>query len=79
MIARYDTAGTLFYLDPPYWGGEGDYGPGVFSVADFHRLAEQLAGIKGQFILSLNDTPPVRRIFAAFSMEEVDTVLVCAP
>ena len=22
--------GTLFYLDPPYWGGEGDYGAGLF-------------------------------------------------
>jgi DNA adenine methylase len=29
LLPRYDRAGTLFYLDPPYWGVEGDYGAGV--------------------------------------------------
>jgi DNA adenine methylase len=35
FLARYDTPETLFYLDPPYYGSEGDYGPGLFSPADF--------------------------------------------
>ncbi len=26
VIRRYDRPGTLFYLDPPYWGNESDYG-----------------------------------------------------
>src|SRR5690606_23197362 len=30
FVGRYDGAGTLFYLDPPYFGCEGDYGPGMF-------------------------------------------------
>jgi DNA adenine methylase len=71
FITRYDGAGVLFYLDPPYYGGEGDYGPGVFDRASFARLAELLAGIKGAFILSINDTPEVRRIFSMFALEEV--------
>lgn len=29
FIARYDGPGVLFYLDPPYWGSEGDYGRGA--------------------------------------------------
>lgn len=53
FITKYDRPGTLFYLDPPYFGSEGDYGPGVFDGDDFARLAEQLAGISGQFVLSI--------------------------
>ncbi|MBT9386885.1 DNA adenine methylase [Pseudooceanicola sp. CBS1P-1] len=71
LIARYDGAGTLFYLDPPYWGGEGDYGRELFSRAQFARMAELLAGIKGAFILSINDRPEVRALFADFRCEEV--------
>lgn len=73
FIARYDTPGTLFYLDPPYYGCEDDYGKEVFSRADFALLADQLAQIGGRFILSINDTPEVREIFAAFPFEAVET------
>jgi DNA adenine methylase len=71
FIARYDRPGTLFYLDPPYWGCETDYGQGVFCQADFGQMAQILAGLQGTFLLSINDTPEVREIFGAFEMEEV--------
>lgn len=73
FIARYDRPHTLFYLDPPYWGCENDYGKDLFARSDFEKLATQLAGIKGKFILSLNDTPEVREIFKAFPIESVKT------
>ncbi|MDZ4372667.1 MAG: DNA adenine methylase [Phenylobacterium sp.] len=73
FLARYDTAETLFYLDPPYWGCEDDYGPGMFDRAEFEEMAELLGGLQGRFILSLNDRPEVRRVFAAFEMETVAT------
>lgn len=59
--------------DPPYVGGERDYGPGVFAQADFERLAEQLAGTAGRFILSINDHPIARAAFSRFAIEEVAT------
>ena len=34
-------------------------------------MAERLAGIKGRFLLSLNDTPGVRSCFAAFAFADV--------
>lgn len=71
FIDRYDSAGTLFYLDPPYYGCETDYGKDVFSRADFVRIAARLNAIKGRFILSLNDRPEVREIFAAFRICDV--------
>ena len=78
LIARYDRPEALFYLDPPYWGCEQDYGAGVFSRVDFQRLADALAKIRGRFVLSLNDQPAVRNIFGRFVMEEVETTYTIA-
>lgn len=72
FIERYDRPGMLFYLDPPYWGSEDDYGKDVFTRAEFSELAEVLARIKGRFILSLNAVQGVFETFAGFSIEEVD-------
>ena len=73
FIPRYDAEGTLFYVDPPYWGCEDDYGKTMFERADFQRMAQILAGIRGRFILSLNDLPEVRQTFAGFDLTEVRT------
>ena len=73
FIRRYDRPETLFYLDPPYWGREDCYGKCIFERADFKRLADQLAGIQGRFLLSLNDTAGVRETFAAFTIDAVET------
>ncbi len=73
FIRRYDREGALFYLDPPYWACEGDYGPGVFDRADFAALAGQLAGIRGKFLISLNDNEGVREAFAQFIIAPIAT------
>ncbi len=73
FIRRYDHPGMLFYLDPPYWGCETDYGQDVFGRGDFEVLAAQLAGIEGKFLMSINDRPAVREVFGGFQMTEVST------
>ena len=71
LLRRYDRPGALFYLDPPYFGCEGDYGKELFDRSEFQEMAELLDTIKGSFILSLNDLPEVRCIFARFTIEAV--------
>lgn len=78
FIERYDRPGTLFYLDPPYFGCEGDYGAGVFDRADFERLAAVLRLARGKFILSINETPEIRETFAGFAMTELTTTYTIA-
>jgi DNA adenine methylase len=73
FIARYDDTRTLFYLDPPYWNSEDDYGQGKFSKADYAGLATALAKIAGRFILSVNDVPETREFFGRFRLEPVST------
>ncbi|WP_313801031.1 DNA adenine methylase [Sphingobium sp.] len=70
FLSRYDRPGTLFYLDPPYYGSEGDYGRTLFDRGQFELMADRLRGLRGRFILSLNDHPDVRRIFAGFDFRE---------
>lgn len=70
-LVRYDRPTTLFYLDPPYWGTTGYVSP--FGAAEFKRLRQALDGIKGRFLLSLNDHPEVRRLFSGFRIQRVTT------
>lgn len=73
FIRRVDRPETLFYLDPPYWGCEGDYGKQLFSRERFEDLATVLGALKGRFILSLNDVQGVREAFKDFRFQEVKT------
>lgn len=70
LIPRYDREHTLFFLDPPYWKING-YAHN-FEKQDFYDLAAALANIKGRFLMTLNDTPEVRKIFDRFMIEEVE-------
>lgn len=72
FIPRYDRAGTLFYCDPPYFGCETDYGKNMFSRSDFRCLRDLLAAIEGKAILSINDVPEIRALFADFTMLPVN-------
>lgn len=73
FIGRYDSPATFFYLDPPYWGCENDYGKGLFIRADFDRMNDRLLNIQGRFLLSINDVPEIRDIFAGFHIVPVKT------
>lgn len=74
IIERYDRPHTFFYLDPPYYGCENDYGPDIFKGEDFRKLRGMLDQIKGKFILSLNDVPEIRQLYKGFNMESFNTV-----
>ncbi|MGR3760875.1 DNA adenine methylase [Roseobacteraceae bacterium NS-SX3] len=73
FISRVDRPGAFFYLDPPYWGCESDYGKALFSRGDFERLADQLSDIRGRFLMSINDVAEIRETFAGCHIAEVDT------
>ncbi|ODR93512.1 DNA methyltransferase [Methyloceanibacter stevinii] len=64
VLDRYDRKGTLFYLDPPYWGTEHIYGRGLFERAEFEALSDRLKALRGRFILSINDVPEIRDAFS---------------
>ena len=70
IIQRFDRPTTLFYLDPPYW--HRSLYRFNFSEDNFRKLAEQLRGIQGKFVLSINDVPEIREIFRDFKLREIE-------
>ena len=70
-ISRYDRSKTFFYIDPPYWKRRGY--KHLMNEEDFKRLRNTLLTLKGRFILSLNECPEVRELFAEFTFQTVDT------
>lgn len=71
-IRRYDRPATLFFIDPPYIETTGYAVP--FPSARYAELASTLLALKGKFILTLNDHPEARRIFARFNLAETSTL-----
>lgn len=69
---RYDREHTFFYADPPYLDTAG-YGID-FPLEQYELLAEKMRTAKGKVMLSINDHPKIREIFAGFNMESTSIV-----
>ncbi|QWF72330.1 DNA adenine methylase [Methylomonas paludis] len=68
-IRRYDRPHSLFYCDPPYWGTTG-YGVD-FEFENYELMAELAKTITGRMIISVNDIPEMRKVFAGLTVESV--------
>lgn len=73
LIKRYDGDEVFFYVDPPYWDCENDYGKGIFTKDDFMNLRDTLATTKAQWLVSINNVPEIRALFAGHEIREVKT------
>ena len=69
VIERYDRPTTLFYLDPPYYRRK--LYRHNFSDEDFENLEQQLSTVSGNWLLSIDDHPEIRRIFARHRMRPI--------
>jgi len=65
IIKKYDNKDTFFFLDPPYESSERLYKD---SVIDYESMRDILKGIQGKFLLTINDSPEIRKIFSSFNM-----------
>lgn len=70
ILSVYDREETFFYLDPPYFEAP-VYKHNFYQLSDFEKMNSILQGIQGKFLLSINDRPEIREVFAGFSMKAV--------
>lgn len=73
IITRHDGPNVFMYLDPPYWNCETDYGKDLFDRTDFTKLRDLLSTVKCKWMVSINDVPEIRELFADFIIKEVST------
>lgn len=71
VIAKYDNTNALFYLDPPYENSNAIHYK--FPKVDYSEMATICKGLKGKFILSINDSLTVRELFKDFHIREIAT------
>jgi len=66
IINIYDRPETVFFCDPPYTQG-------LFSwdFSEHLRLARCLKGIKGKFLLTIDDSPLSRQLYKDFNLVAV--------
>lgn len=72
VVARYDSPGTLFYLDPPYSTGY-RRNWGYQELVEPEDVLRVCRGMAGRFLLSYCASPGVRELFREFTVVDVPT------
>jgi len=67
-LKNWDTPKTLFFCDPPYYGLQ--YYRHNFSESDHTDLHDILEKISGKILLTYNDHPKIRELYADFHIAE---------
>jgi len=66
IVEKYDSPTTFFYLDPPYELSKGIYDN--YSI-QYTKMKELLDKVQGYWLLSINDSPLIRKIFKGYKIK----------
>lgn len=73
VVNKYDGTHTFFFIDPPYEDTDKNFGYAQDKDSfDFDRLVSVLKSIKGNFLMTINDSPHIRKLFKDFTIKAVD-------
>lgn len=65
-LQKYDRPHSFMYADPPYWKLAG-YGM-EFGLDQYQRMAELMKSCQSKIMLSINDHPEMREVFAELNI-----------
>lgn len=71
-LANYDSPNTLFFLDPPYLNSDAGAYEG-WSEAQMRAFRERVDGLTGRWIVTVDDSPLNRELFADCRMERFNS------
>lgn len=67
----YDRTSTFFFFDPPYT----DCDAGMYAawkLSDVMVLRQRIARLRGSWLVTLNDSPDIRRVFAGCKIKSIE-------
>ena len=70
-LFKYDSPNSFFYLDPPYEGSDKEHYENPY--IDYEELKDYLDRLRGKFLLSINDSPYIRKLFKDYDITKVKT------
>ena len=73
VLLNYDSSESFFFLDPPYVGPSTGAYEG-WRQEDMQILRTRLDRLHGRWLLTVNDSPENRRLFADCAIEPVQTI-----
>lgn len=77
LFGLYDAKETLWFLDPPYSAGEtSNYG--MWSKGEMSAFAARVLTLGGDWIVTVNDSPANRGLFAGHELTPVVSRAQCA-
>jgi DNA adenine methylase len=71
-MALYDSAETLFFLDPPYLKSDAGAYPG-WSEEQMRGFAERVRALRGDWIVTVDDSEFNRALFAGCAIESFES------
>jgi DNA adenine methylase len=71
IINKYDSPNTFFFLDPPYEDSKRT--TNTYNSIDLKKLRDMLLTIKGDFMMTINDSKNVRKLFKDFDITTFTT------
>jgi len=69
ILHKYDSPTTFFYLDPPYENSNTAFYHDV--SINYEEMRDILSRLKGYFLLSINDSPYIRKVFREFLIKKI--------
>lgn len=72
ILPLYDGRDTFFFMDPPYMGGE-TKAYAAWQEPQMRAFAQAVQQLEGDWIVTVNDCPVTRELFAAHDITPVTT------
>lgn len=72
LMANYDSAQTFWFFDPPYSAGAVD-AYGMWTDEEMRGFATRVMALQGDWLVTVNDSPVNRELFAAHDVTPVVT------